>query len=474
MKKRQAFNPYLPSYEFVPDGEPHVFGGRVYVYGSHDFYNGDVFCMGDYVCWSADVNDLSDWRYEGVIYRRLDDPENAGGEGCLYAPDVTMGPDGRYYLYYVLSNHPFVSVAVCNEPAGAYTFYGYVHDKNGQRIGEREGDEPQFDPGVLTEGNITWLYTGFCGKGDKSRHGAMGMALDTDMLTVKEEPVFVLPGCEYSKGTGFEGHAYFEAASIRKKDDTYILIYSSTVMHELCYAYSKHPLRDFQYGGVLVSNCDLGIDTYKPAEVPAAYGANNHGSITEIGGEWYVFYHRHTNGTWFSRQGCAERLQLRSDGLFGQAELTSCGLNGGPLEGKGYYPAYIACHLFTDRPAVYVGDSWRPEYADGSFPRIVKEGWDGDQNEGYIANLRDSATAGFKYFDLKGVSRLTLIVRGYAYGSMEIRSCYNGPVLKVLPLHYSNIWSEFVTEITFPEEADTLYFTYRGEGNASLKGFALS
>ena len=47
--KKQALNPYLPSWEYVPDGEPYVFDGRVYVYGSHDFYNGYVFCMGDYV-----------------------------------------------------------------------------------------------------------------------------------------------------------------------------------------------------------------------------------------------------------------------------------------------------------------------------------------------------------------------------------------------------------------------------------------
>ena len=63
--KRQAFNPYLPSWEYIPDGEPYVFGDRVYVYGSHDLYNGHVFCLGDYVCWSAPVDDLSDWRYEG-------------------------------------------------------------------------------------------------------------------------------------------------------------------------------------------------------------------------------------------------------------------------------------------------------------------------------------------------------------------------------------------------------------------------
>lgn len=115
MSKKQAFNPYLPSWEFVPDGEPHVFDGRVYIYGSHDFYNGDVFCMGDYVCWSADIHDLGNWRYEGVIYKRNEDPGNPDGEGCLYAPDVTKGPDGRYYLYYVVSNLQVVSVAVKSE-----------------------------------------------------------------------------------------------------------------------------------------------------------------------------------------------------------------------------------------------------------------------------------------------------------------------------------------------------------------------
>lgn len=74
MEKKQAFNPYLPSYEDVPDGEPHVVDGRVYIYGSHDLFNGLNFCLGDYVCWSAPVDDLGSWRYEGCIYRREQDP----------------------------------------------------------------------------------------------------------------------------------------------------------------------------------------------------------------------------------------------------------------------------------------------------------------------------------------------------------------------------------------------------------------
>ena len=384
--KKAALNPYLPSWEYIPDGEPYVFGDRVYVYGSHDFYNGHVFCLGDYVCWSAPVDDLGDWRYEGVIYPKTADPLNKEGKMCLYAPDVTVGPDGRYYLYYVLDHVSIVSVAVCDTPAGKYEFYGYVHYADGTKLGEREGDEPQFDPGVLTEGDNTYLYTGFCGHGDKSRTGAMVTVLEEDMLTIKESPKFIVPGCEYSAGTEYEKHAFFEAPSIRKCGDTYYFVYSSEVMHELCYATSKSPTEGFRYGGVLVSNCDLHIDTYKPADMPAAYGGNNHGSIVKILDKWYIFYHRQTNGTWFSRQGCAEEISILPDGSIPQAELTSCGLNGGPLPGEGEYPAYIACNLFMDTPDLYV--------AGDKYPKIMQDGRDGDENPGFIGNMKDTTTAG--------------------------------------------------------------------------------
>ena len=215
--KKQAYNPYLPSWEYIPDGEPYVFNDRVYIYGSHDRFRGHAYCLNDYVCWSAPADDLGDWRYEGVIYRKTQDPLNPDGYMCLYAPDVTVGPDGRYYLYYVLDKVPVVSVAVCDTPAGEYEFYGYVHYADGTRLGEKEGDEPQFDPGVMTEGENTYLYTGFCAIGDKSRSGPMGTVLGPDMLTIKEGPVNIAPSQPYSKGSSFEGHEFFEAPSIRKK-----------------------------------------------------------------------------------------------------------------------------------------------------------------------------------------------------------------------------------------------------------------
>lgn len=463
--KKQAFNPYLPSWEYIPDGEPYVFDDRVYVYGSHDFYNGYVFCMGDYMCWSAPVDDLGNWRCEGVIYPRDEDPLNRDGKMCLYAPDVTVGPDGRYYLYYVLDKVSVVSVAVCDTPAGKYEFYGYVHYQDGTRLGERVDDEPQFDPGVLTEGEKTYLYTGFCGNGDKSRTGARVTVLDKDMLTILEEPVTIVPGCEYSAGTGYEGHAFFEASSIRKREDTYYFIYSSQVMHELCYAVSKNPTGDFVYGGVIVSNCDMHIDSYKPADMPMAYGANNHGSIVQIGEDWYIFYHRHTNGTWYSRQGCAEKINFREDGSIPQAEITSCGLNSGPLRGKGIYPAYIACHLFTREPSAYVGGD--------RFPKVMQDGKDGDEETGYVGNIQDSATVGFKYFDVKGVSRITITVRGYAKGVFQVKTARNGEVLAEIPVDYTNVWEDYTVPVSIEDGIHALYLTFCGQGNAMLKSFEL-
>ena len=254
--KQQAFNPYLPSWEYIPDGEPYVFDGRVYIYGSHDRFNGHAYCLNDYVTWSAPVDDLGNWRYEGVIYEKTQDPFNADGSMCLYAPDVTQGPDGRYYLYYVLDKKSVVSVAVCDSPAGKFQFYGYVHYADGTLLGEREGDEPQFDPGVLTEGENTYLYTGFCFAGDKSRHGPMCTVLGPDMLTIRQEPVFIAPSQPYSQGSGFEGHEFFEAPSIRKAGDTYYFIYSSVVFHEQSYATSKSPTQGFPSGGVIISTND--------------------------------------------------------------------------------------------------------------------------------------------------------------------------------------------------------------------------
>ena len=469
--KKQAFNPYLPSWEYVPDGEPYVFDGRVYVYGSHDRFAGYGYCLNDYVCWSAPADELGDWRYEGVIYTRTDDPANAGGDMVLFAPDVTRGPDGRYYLYYVLDKRGFVSVAVCDSPAGRYQFYGYVHYPDGTRLGDAPGDEPNFDPGVLTEGDTTYLYTGFCMPQNRERHGAMVTVLGADMLSVTRAPAFVAPGKPYAAGTGYEGHEFFEASSIRKRSDTYYFIYSSVNGHELCYGRASTPLGPFAYGGVIVSNCDKHIDSYKPAEQPMFYGANNHGSIVEIAGVWYIFYHRHTNGTNYSRQGCIEKIAFAPDGGIPQAEMTSCGANGGPLAGEGTYPAHIACNLYCRTPCDTTGGPG--DWMDDRFPKITQEGRDGDHCPGYIANMRDGATAGFKYFDCRGVRQISVTTRGGG-GAVEVRIQWDGELLGHIPVEATNEWHRNTAPLALPDGVQALYFTFRGHGAIGLLEFTLT
>jgi len=485
----QAINPYMPSWEYVPDGEPYVFGDRVYVYGSHDKFRGDVYCMLDYICYSAPVNDLGNWRYEGVIFKKTQDPDNADGSGMLYAPDVAKGPDGRYYLYYAINTKNHISVAVCDEPAGKYEFYGYVHYANGDRLGDRAIDEMQFDPGVLFEDGKVYLYTGFCPVGQKDRHGAMMSVLSDDMVTIIEEPIFVAPSEPYTTGdiseyrrgiaegslhnsafvenegspdsslrAGFKGHEFFEAPSIRKIKGKYYFIYSSVLFHELCYAVSDNPRGPFRYKGVIISNGDLHIDTYKDGEKCAFYCSNNHGSIEKIGDDYYIFYHRHTNGTNYSRQACFEKLMIDEDGTIKQAMMTSC-CSIKPLKGQGVYPAYIACNLFNEQDETYI--PWIG-WMDDKYPKITQDGADGDENLAIITNMRDGATAGFKYFDVKGLKKIAITTKGYGRGVMELRTQNGGEVIGTIPTLEDNVWVKRETEVSIPDGVYDLYITYRG------------
>lgn len=470
----QAFNPILPSWEYIPDGEPYVFGDRVYLYGSHDRFNSHMYCLNDYVCWSAPIDDLGNWRYEGVIYERTADPENPDGSSCLYAPDVTVGADGRYYLYYVLHELSIVSVAVCDTPAGQYSFYGYVHYEDGTRLGEKASDEAQFDPAVLYEDGQVYLYTGFCLPQDTSRTGAMVTILDSDMLTVKQAPQIVVPSKPFSEESSFQDHAFFEAPSIRKIDDWYYFIYSSEKMYELCYATSKSPLHGFTYGGVLISNNDMGIAIDKPADVPTYYGGNNHGSIVEINNDWYVFYHRHTNGTNFSRQACAEKIKIEADASIKQVEMSSCGLSKSPLPASGTYHSYIASALFCDEENPYTGGMGKNGlWMDAIYPKITQDGKDGDEEIGYILNMTNSATAGFKNFDGQHVDVIKIHTRGYGRGVFEVRNSIKGDILCEIPVNFSSVWKESYGILSTIHSFKALYFTFRGEGNLAFHSFRL-
>jgi arabinoxylan arabinofuranohydrolase len=430
MKKNQIYNPFLPLYEYIPDGEPHVFGDRVYHYGSHDKEGGDTFCMLDYVCYSAPVNDLTDWRYEGVIYQAKQDPRYPAPQ-YMYAPDVVQGNDGRFYLYYCMGGdygqggyQGPVSVAVCDTPAGQYEYLGVVKNPDGSPMLKYIC----FDPAVLNDDGTIRLYYGtqydYEERNDfltndfylqdeiemfgRSREeilsypdsimGPVMAVLSDDMLTVKEEAKHIIP--YRVKGTSFEAHPFFEGSSMRKVGKKYYFIYSSWQNHELCYATSDQPDRDFVFGGTIVSNGDIGYrgrDTQHKLNMTGT----THGSIIEINGQWYVFYHRLTHKSDYSRQACAEKIRILEDGSIPQAEMTSCGLNDGPLSAEGTYPAVIACNL-TNGHMPHGSNS----VFQISFPNVTHKG-----QERFIAEIEDHTLIGYKYFECRSVKQFGITYR---------------------------------------------------------------
>ena len=243
------------------------------------------------------------------------------------------------------------------------------------------------------------------------------MELEPDMVTIKQEPKVIFP----IKGReGAFPHAFFEASSIRKVDGKYCFVYSSQYNHDLCYAMSDYPDRDFKYGGVLVDLGDLYLNGNTDEAHANNYLGNTHGGLLNIGDDWYIFYHRQTDRSSYARQACAEKLERTPDGGFKQAELTSCGLNGGPLRAHGIYEARIACNLWAKGHETGRVDGKNPKKRLEAHPYFTQTGkdreCDGDQ---YIANMRDGATAGFKYFDFTG-SETLITVNGRGHGEFEV------------------------------------------------------
>ncbi len=258
-------------------------------------------------------------------------------------------------------------------------------------MGENKDDIYPFDPGVLVDDDgRVFLYVGFApwdGRiiaGKTSFKGAYCVELEPDMVTIKTAPKLVLPKAGHSQGTGFEGHEFFEASSVRKINRRYYFVYSLIQSHELCYATSNYPDEGFKCGGTIISNGDI---SFKGRSTPLNYTANTHGGLVQVNGQWYIFYHRHTNRHCFSRQGCAEKIYFNSDGSIPQVDMTSSGLNPVPLSGKGTYGAYIACNLMSKNGA---GGYSNNKEAYKEHPCFTQDEPDGEGGCGaYINNITD-------------------------------------------------------------------------------------
>lgn len=486
---KQVFNPFLPLNEYIPDGEPHVFGDRVYVYGSHEEAGSDTFCNLDYAVWSAPIDNLKDWKCEGTSYRAKQDPLYGESLKYMYAPDVVQGNDGKYYLYYCMAGYRGgggygqpISVAVSDNPAGPFSYLGFVKNPDGSVFGEYV----TFDPALINDDGTVRLYYGTHQTFPEMRSkinawqidriiakiynksidevkalqgyvdGPCTVELENDMLTVKGHAKRILP--RRQKGTEYYDHAFFEGSSIRKIRDTYYFIYSSQKNHELCYATSKYPDRDFVYRGIIISNGDVGLDGRKDKD-RLNFTGTNHGSIEKIGEKWYVFYHRLTHKSNYSRQACAEEINILPDGSIPQAAMTSCGLNGSPLCAEGEYPAAIACNL-TNGKMPHVGNAGRNK----KVPFIVEK-----DGMNYIADITKGTRITFKYFSFLGQSRLTVYMRGNAKGKMNV---YIDDTLQgTFIIEPSESWKCYSIPIHCSNKAD-LTFVFAGKGNADFLKFS--
>ena len=392
-------NPYMPLWEHVPDGEPRVFEHngekRVYVYGSHDIERRE-YCGRNYVVWSAPVTDLTDWTCHGVSYETHYD-------SVLYAPDVVKKGD-TYYLYAAEKRGGLIVVASAKAPWGP--FENPVETKLG------------FDPGILVDDDgRVYAYWGGCAA------PCYIAELEEDMATIREGTLVSNPlghsTCPWNPAD--DGHislidGFFEASSPRKVLGKYVYIFSRRYEKPvpelgvfepnngfLSYRFSDSPFGPFIGGGDISFN---GGEILRDAEgvgtMTYPWG-NNHGSIMEVNGKWYVFYHRQTGVNEFSRQAMLEPVDvaLGSDGalyigdiryLNGEpvssrpVEMTSQGAHINGLDAFSWISAGYACHIHGSRQRAYV----EPRYEqrdDISTP---------------VVGITSGTTVGFRYLQFGG------------------------------------------------------------------------
>jgi hypothetical protein len=397
-----------------------------------------------------------------VIFRKDQDPYNTDNLP-LYAPDVVRGPDGRYYLYYCIKFQDSIHVAVCDTPAGAYEFYGRVQYPDGTLM----TDGQPYDPALICceEGNF--LYFGFAPcminiprYKDQDLKGGSVLQLADDMLTVTAGPKIVIPSLKYGAGTSFEGNEYFEGPSIRKIDGKFYLIYSSVNTHQLCYAVSEQPMEGFCYGGVIISNGDVGYRGRKEEEKLMSVG-NDHGGLVCVNGQWYIFYHRHTSTNQYNRQGCAEKVYFDENGKIPQVTITSSGMNDGPLSGTASYPAVYCCNLTNGHMGAL--SSLGRTNAEIDFPYMTCA-----QGERYITNIKSGTCIGYKYIALKDTGRIGVVFRADAAGKLEIRTRMDGAAIATIGITPSADWKMGMAQTAFAEDDEELYLLYQGEGSVEL------
>ena len=483
-----AQNPYLPLWEFIPDGEPYVFEDpdnpgkyRVYVYGSHDMLE-QYYCGRDQVVWSASVDDLRHWRYDGVIFESKRDANgnllNADGTGdVLYAPDVaeTVDSAGRkvYYLYPNVQHNDRKNL-VCK----AYRPDGPFEVCNWNAADPRKTIGPfGFDPAAFVDDDgRAYGYWGI--------NEAWCAELDpATMSTVKPgtQPVRTIPGKKEDQTFRF-----FEASSIRKIKDKYVFIYSRRTNdgefglpssnYTLAYCYSNSPLGPWTYGGTIIDGRGRERQADGTVMVTATPNGNTHGSICEIRGKWWVFYHRQAGTSEYSRQAMVAPIDVEvQEGVTGyvritEAEFTSEGFMTDGLDPYERYPAGIACYMTGPTPAY---QKYPNVVYSGSHTEVLRGQYHGkgdvydlSVNRCPMVNNTAGSVIGYKYYNLSrtyGEKGLRLVVNLQAEGVKgDIDVMLDHPTeaaggVRIGSLHLSGARATKSSDVSIPVESMRYY-----------------
>lgn len=390
-KKSRAANSYLPHWEHIPDGEPRLFEDpdnpgkyRVYIYGSHDTRK-DGYCGYDLVTWSAPVDDLNNWRYEGVIFESIVN----GKADVLFAPDVVETKDENgnktYYLY--PNNQSSGSgrtgmIARSTSPKGPFEVCNWKDENHTSTDGILGFDPAAF---VDDDGRV-YGYWGF-------QSSNMAELDPETMCTLKEGSKILTEkdtGIDGSEGDNFR---FFEASSMRKVKDKYVFVYSRNTKdgefglgasnYTLAYAYGDTPLGPWTYGGTLVDGRARETDQKGKVICSQMSYGNTHGSILEINGQWYLFYHRCINNDMYSRQATVEAIDVNvtEDGevQIKEAEVTSQGFEINGLNPFKKQTAGSACFM-TGGPN-------------------IKAHYDTSNPGSDVVNIKNGSIVGYKYFN---------------------------------------------------------------------------
>lgn len=413
-----AQNPIVPPGIYIADPSAHVWeDGRIYIYGSRD-ESPDYYCSWDHHVLSS--SDMMNWQItENAFSSRGPNDQVSYSDNILYAPDCQYR-DGTYYLYYCLaSNEDTEGVATGRSPTGPFT--------NGKRIDL--GGINQIDPAVFIDddGQGYYIWGQFSAKMARLKPNL----IEIDKSTIKEGVVTE------------KEHFFHEGGYLVKRNGVYYFIYAhiGRANRPTCigYATAISPMGPYTYGGVIIDN---------DHSDPSVW--NNHGSIVEMNGQWYVFYHRSTHNSVTMRKACVEPIYFNEGGSIDEVEMTTQGA-GPPLKATSRIDAERACLLFGN---------------------VRIQAFRKDNEE--LAGVQNDNKASYKYIDFGGgVNTFKAIVKpGIKGGRLDLT--LDQPWSRSIgfidvPGGSDSDWIELSCNVEKAEGVRALWLRFYGEGADFLR-----